>query len=99
MYSITYELLNNIVKHSGAKNALLQITEHDNAFTLVAEDNGLGMLDKELENASSLGMAGIYSKIDYFNGSIALDKNEPQGLIVTLEIPIPYDDKQGNTGG
>lgn len=93
LYSITYELLNNIVKHSGAKNALLQITEHENAFTLIAEDNGLGMIDKEIKKASNLGMSGIYSKIDYFNGSIALDKNEPQGLIVTIEIPIPYDDK------
>ncbi len=88
LYSITYELLNNIVKHSGAKNALFQITEHDNAFTLVAEDNGTGIADEEVKKAQSLGMGGIYSKIDYFKGSIALDKNEPQGLIVTIEIPI-----------
>ena len=88
LYSITYELLNNIVKHSGAKNALFQITEHDNAFTLVAEDNGTGIAIEEVKSLQSLGMGGIYSKIAYFNGSIALDKNEPQGLIVTIEIPI-----------
>ncbi|MEO5948315.1 MAG: 7TM diverse intracellular signaling domain-containing protein [Chitinophagaceae bacterium] len=88
LYSITYELLNNIVKHSGAKNALLQVTEHDNAFTLMAEDNGMGIADEEMKKAQSLGMSGIYSKIDYFSGSIALDKNVPQGLIVTIEIPI-----------
>ncbi len=97
LYSITYELLNNIVKHSGAKNALLQITEHEDAFTLVAEDNGLGVADEEMRKAQSLGMSGIYSKIDYFNGSIALDKNEPQGLIVTIEIPI-HDENQSSAG-
>ena len=43
---------------------------------------------EEVKSLQSLGMGGIYSKIDYFNGSIALDKNEPQGLIVTIEIPI-----------
>ena len=88
LYSITYELLNNIVKHSGAKDALLQVTEHDESFTLLAEDNGIGMNLEEMKNSQTLGMTGIYSKIDYFNGSIAVDKNEPQGLIITIEIPI-----------
>ena len=81
-------MLNNIVKHSGAKDALLQVTEHDESFTLLAEDNGIGMNLEEMKNSQTLGMTGIYSKIDYFNGSIAVDKNEPQGLIITIEIPI-----------
>jgi signal transduction histidine kinase len=42
LYSIIYELLNNIVKHSGAKHALLQVTEHDDSFTLIVEDDGIG---------------------------------------------------------
>ena len=42
MYSIIYELLNNIVKHSGASNALLQVAEYDDAFTLLVEDDGAG---------------------------------------------------------
>lgn len=93
LYSIIYELLNNIVKHSGAKNALLQFTEHTDVFTLVAEDDGTGFNDDEQEKKQSLGMAGIQSKINYFKGSIAFDKNEPTGLIVTIEIPISNDKK------
>ena len=93
LYSIIYELLNNIVKHSGAKNALLQVTEYEDVFTLVIEDDGIGLNADELEKKQGLGMAGIQSKINYFNGSIALDKNTPQGLVVTIEIPITYDDK------
>lgn len=86
LYSIIYELLNNIVKHSGAKHALLQVTEHENSFTLVAEDDGIGF--NSTEATKSLGIAGIESKVNYFKGAIALDRNEAKGMIVTIEIPI-----------
>lgn len=43
LYSMIYELLHNIAKHSGAKNALLQVTEHHDVFTLVVEDDGIGL--------------------------------------------------------
>lgn len=89
LYSITYELLNNIIKHSGAKNALLQVSEHADSFTLIAEDDGEGISESKLnEEKKTLGIAGIQSKINYFKGSVAFDKNEPKGLIVTIEIPI-----------
>ena len=93
LYSIIYELLNNIAKHSSAKNALLQITEYDDAFTLIAEDDGIGLKTEAFEKMQSIGIAGIQSKIDYFNGSLAFDKNTPQGLVVTIEIPITYENK------
>lgn len=88
LYSIIYELLNNIVKHSCAKNVLLELTEHEDCFSLIAEDDGLGMAPEIIINHQSQGIAGIQSKINFFKGSIAFDKNNPQGLIVTIEIPI-----------
>jgi sensor histidine kinase regulating citrate/malate metabolism len=42
-----------------------------------------------METTKNLGMAGIESKINYFKGAIALDKNGSKGMIVTIEIPIP----------
>jgi signal transduction histidine kinase len=97
LYSIIYELLNNIVKHSGARHALLQATEHEDSFTLVAEDDGAGFDPKEVSQ-KTLGIAGIESKVNYFKGAIALDTNESKGLIVTIEIPISYDAEQSDTG-
>ncbi|MEO7446276.1 MAG: 7TM diverse intracellular signaling domain-containing protein, partial [Ferruginibacter sp.] len=87
LYGIIYELLNNIVKHSRAQNALVQVTEHGDAYTLMVEDDGIGLGDKN----ENLGLAGIKSKIKYLNGSYAADANQPQGLIITIEIPIQQD--------
>jgi signal transduction histidine kinase len=92
LYSIIYELLNNIVKHSGAKNVLLQVTNYEDSFLLVSEDDGIGMDRDNIGNPNSLGLAGIQSKIDYFKGQIAFDSNQPSGLIVTIEIPYNYEE-------
>ncbi|NCI52087.1 hypothetical protein GWC95_19335 [Sediminibacterium roseum] len=98
LYGIVYELLNNIVKHSRAKNALLQVMEYDDMFTILAEDDGIGLTGNATEKKPGLGMAGIESKINYFSGSIAFDKVTPSGLIITIEIPISNDAVQDNTG-
>jgi signal transduction histidine kinase len=92
LYNIIYELLNNIVKHSGAKNVLLQVTNYEHSFLLVSEDDGIGMDRHNIGNPNSYGLAGIHSKIDYFKGHIAFDANQPSGLIVTIEIPYNYEE-------
>lgn len=92
LYSIIYELLNNIVKHSGASNVLLQVAAYPDCFLLIAEDDGIGMHLHKRGKLNSLGLAGIQSKIDYFKGSIAFDANQPSGLIVTIEIPFVYEE-------
>jgi signal transduction histidine kinase len=96
LYSILYELLNNIVKHSGAKHALLQVTEHENSFTLMVEDDGIGFNNKE--TPKNLGMTGIGSKVHYFKGAMAIDSNGVTGTIVTIEIPISNGETQSDTG-
>ncbi len=90
LYGIVYELLNNIVKHSGARHALLQITADDEYFSILSEDDGIGM--DVTAKGNGIGLAGIRSKVEYFNGAIAFDANQPSGLIVTIEIPCNYDD-------
>jgi signal transduction histidine kinase len=92
MYSIIYELLNNIVKHSGAKNVLLQVTNFGDSFLLVSEDDGIGMQLNQMGKMNSLGLAGIQSKVDFFKGKIAFDSNQPSGLVVTIEIPYNHEE-------
>lgn len=93
LYSIVYELLNNTIKHSGAKNALIQVTENYDSFSLIAEDDGKGIPVSQAKEKKTLGIAGIQSKINYFGGQVAFDENTPTGLIVTIEIPIQRDEK------
>lgn len=98
LYGIVYELLNNICKHSGASNVLVQATENEDCFSLIVEDDGIGMLPVIAAKKQTLGIAGIQSKVLSLNGLIAFDKNEPKGLIVTIEIPVTEYENYNSTG-
>jgi signal transduction histidine kinase len=98
LYGIIYELLNNIVKHSAAKNVLVQVIEHSDCFSLVVEDDGIGIAPELIWKKQTLGIAGIRSKIDSLKGFIAFDNNKPQGLIVIIEIPITKNENKNSIG-
>ena len=87
IYSMVYELLNNVVKHSQATNALVQIIEHEDGFTIMVEDNGVGFQNKNIDAVKNNGLTGIVSKVKFYHGEIAFDSNET-GLVTTIEIPL-----------
>jgi two-component system, sensor histidine kinase LadS len=87
LYGILYELLNNIVKHAKATNGLIQVIEHDDSVALIVEDNGIGLDAAHVKGVATHGLAAIQSKIHYLQGTMMMDKAEPHGLIITIEIP------------
>jgi signal transduction histidine kinase len=95
LYSITYEFLNNVVKHSGASSAIIQLVEHEDSINLMVEDNGKGL--SQAEHQPQKGLSGIISKINYYNGTIAFD-NTGTGLVISIEIPKLSYEKTGSTG-
>jgi signal transduction histidine kinase len=96
IYSIVYELLNNIAKHSKASNAILELVEHEESIILIAEDNGIGF--KEDSTSNTKGLSGIISKVNYFNGSIVFDNNDNKGVIISIEIPKQTYESKDSTG-
>jgi len=87
LYRIIKELLNNIIKHSGASHCLLQLIEDEDRISIIAEDNGIGMHEKvELKNG--IGLANITAKINYFQGLFEITKKTEGGLLINIEIPI-----------
>ncbi|HEY0653080.1 MAG TPA: 7TM diverse intracellular signaling domain-containing protein [Chryseosolibacter sp.] len=87
LYGILYELMNNIVKHARASHALIQVIEHDDSVVLIVEDNGIGLAEKDPGSTATHGLAAIHSKVHYLNGHVMMEDAQPQGLIVTIEIP------------
>jgi two-component system, sensor histidine kinase LadS len=96
LYGILYELLNNIVKHAKASHALIQVIEHDDSITLVVEDDGIGLDPVIISHSATHGLTAIQSKIHYLQGTMVMDKAEPNGLIITIDIPKSANDKDNS---
>ncbi len=86
LYRITLELINNIIKHSGAKNATIQLIKNDDSITLMVVDDGVGFDSNKIKEG--MGLHNIKSRVDVFNGKLTIDTQPERGSTFIIEIPI-----------
>jgi signal transduction histidine kinase len=85
IYRMINELLTNIIKHSNASNAVVQLYINQDTVNIVVEDNGTG-ISTEL-NKEGIGLKSIKSRIEYLKGDLQIDSNN-RGLTVVIDIPL-----------
>lgn len=80
------ELLSNAVKHSGATEVVVQITQHDDMLNIIVEDNGIGF-DPE-SSQWGLGYTTIQNRVDDLEGDLTIDSSRGNGTTIILNIPV-----------
>lgn len=86
LYRIIQELVNNIIKHAYATEAIIQINRQGNQLHLTIEDNGRGFDTREAEEKRSMGIATIRSRVDYLNGRLTIDSRKDIGTTVMIDL-------------
>lgn len=84
LYSIVLELTNNIIKHSGATEASVELTENVKTIVLVVSDNGSGMVEPDRQG---VGLRNIKSRVESLHGKIHIHSEVQNGIRVEIEIP------------
>jgi two-component system, NarL family, sensor kinase len=85
IYRIVQEGINNIVKHSKASEALVQINNHDNNLHITIEDNGIGFnINNKYEG---LGLKNIRSRIELLKGELSIDSTNT-GTSIQINIDL-----------
>jgi Amt family ammonium transporter len=86
IYRIVQECLTNIIKHSGATEADINLLVLNSKLFLISIiDNGRGF-DMQSVN-SGFGLTTIRERSDILNAKVMIDSEEGQGTRVILEIP------------
>lgn len=80
------ELLSNAVKHSGASEMVVQITQHDDVLNIIVEDNGTGF-DPDITRWG-LGYTTIQNRMDDLGGDLTIDSSPGNGTTVILNLPV-----------
>ena len=86
-FRILMELTGNILKHSGATEATIQLIYYDTQLEIMTEDNGSGIRFKETDG---IGLKNIQSRVNYLNGEIHIDSGRSG---TTIMIQVPYKSK------
>jgi signal transduction histidine kinase len=96
VFRIFQEALTNITRHSGATEVKINLSEKDNVLKLIINDNGSGLSDDELNQNQSLGIVGMRERAMLFGGKLTIYGSQESGTTVSLEIPIPKEEKNEN---
>jgi signal transduction histidine kinase len=89
LYRICQELINNIIKHSGAKAVSIQLLKTNTHLVLVVEDNGKGFTFESEESRNGIGLMNITSRAKAMNGEVNYQPSPAQGTVATIRIPLP----------
>ncbi len=95
IYRCIQEALNNIVKHSGATTALVELTRGDKIIAAIISDDGAGFeVETERNNRKHLGIQGMRERVALLGGEIRITSAPGKGTAVSIEIPL-YGDQIG----
>ena len=89
IYHIIEELINNIIKHSKAKNASIILAER-NGDKLVIQiiDDGDGFDTKKARNKKGLGLSHIDARVKVMKGVFNINSKQGEGTSIFISVPI-----------
>ena len=103
LYRIVQEGLNNIIRHAGARQVILELKREQAGVYVSILDDGLGFdLEKmrdESESRPGLGLAGMKERAEYLGGSFDLQSEPGRGTRVTVRVPLPQEATRPGGGG
>src|SRR4030066_255500 len=89
LYRVAQEVLNNIIKHSKAKEFTLNLLIDDESIAMIISDNGIGFKPTLLMNrkyvSDGMGLMSMQERVERLNGSFHIDSSHNNGTVITVE--------------
>jgi signal transduction histidine kinase len=92
IYRVLQEALNNIIKHSKAKEFIVNLEIDNESVTLIISDDGIGfkpiLLLNEKYVSDGMGIINMQERVERLNGSFHIDSSHNNGTVITIDFPI-----------
>jgi signal transduction histidine kinase len=86
-YRIVQEALRNVVKHSGATRARVELTGLSTALELVVADEGCGFVP-DTAGLAGLGLLSMRERVKLLDGEIRIHSEQGAGARLDVRIPL-----------
>jgi two-component system NarL family sensor kinase len=87
LYRIIQELVQNIIKHSGASNALIQLVRSGDMLYISVRDNGKGLSSTDQPGA---GLHNARLRVKALHGEIDIESTKGHGLFVRMSFNLEH---------
>ncbi len=90
LFRVIQEQVNNVLKHSAAKNLTIELTleEGDSSIGLTITDDVKGFHPQKQKNKKGLGLSNIMSRTDLFGGRLTIVSAPGEGCKLRVQVPV-----------
>jgi len=88
VYRITQEALQNVIKHSGANHAKVDLAADGPELHLIVADDGCGFDPKIVQGNGSLGIVSMRERARMVRGQISVQTRPGEGTRIEVRVPI-----------
>ncbi len=97
LYRITLELINNIIKHTGAKEITIELKQINEHYNLILVHNGKSITTQQVyalsKGQNGLGLKSIQSRAQIINAQVDYSVTENNQPYITVKLPLLTKEK------
>jgi signal transduction histidine kinase len=91
LYRIAQEALRNVVKHSGARSAEVELSGSAGGLCLRVADDGAGFDPRRVQGKGGLGLVSMRERLHLIGGEVAVDSPPSGGTRIQVRVPLGAD--------
>lgn len=91
IFRIVQEAMENIVRHSNARNVSLSLVTNKNDVKLSIVDDGLGFAKKDIKENDTFGIRGMRERVEALGGDFQIISNPKQGTRIEVTLEKDHD--------
>lgn len=92
LYRVIQEALHNVVKHSNAKQARVDLSSDTQAISLTIVDSGTGFEVDSDRNRYGLGLISMRERLRLVNGQLSIQSQHLKGTTIKACVPLEKPD-------
>ncbi|MFT7900708.1 ATP-binding protein [Tenacibaculum ascidiaceicola] len=93
IFNVIQELINNILKHSKAKHAQIDLKEERNQLTVLVKDDGVGFSTSSSSFSDGIGLNQVEARIHMMDGKLTIKSVVNVGTSILIKVPILKKEK------
>ena len=86
IYRIIQEQLSNIMRHSQAKNIVVELNNNDKLLNLTIQDDGIGFDPQK--PSTGIGFKNIRNRVELYNGTMYIDTAPGEGCVMHVRFEL-----------
>jgi PAS domain S-box-containing protein len=88
LFRIVEEALQNVVKHSGAEDAKVELSGHDNQIDLCISDSGTGFRPESARVEAGIGLISMRERLRLVGGTLSVESEPSHGTRICVRVPL-----------